>query len=87
LTGAVSSLSAKDIENYQTTNIENMMGGRIAGVNVTSSSGAPGAGISIRIRGASSVNSDVEPLYVIDGIPIQKANRLELLMEESVIQP
>lgn len=73
LIGAVGSLSAKDIENYQTTNIDNMMGGRIAGVNVTSSSGEPGAGISIRIRGASSVNSDVEPLYVIDGIPISKS--------------
>ena len=47
-----------------------MMQGRLAGVQVTQNSGAPGGAASIRIRGASSVNNTNEPLYIIDGVHI-----------------
>ena len=73
LTGAVSSISEDQIRQGVTTTIEQAMQGRIAGVNVTQNSGAPGGGISVQIRGINSLNGN-EPLYVIDGIAISGNN-------------
>ena len=69
LTGAVSSIGEEQIKQGVNTNIEQAMQGRIAGVNVTQNSGAPGGGISVQIRGINSLNGN-EPLYVIDGIAV-----------------
>ncbi len=69
LTGAISSLSANDIKNTPQAGIDQMLQGRVAGVSVTQNSGAPGGGISVKIRGISTFGS-TEPLYVIDGVPI-----------------
>lgn len=52
------------------TNADQMLQGKVAGVQVTQNSGAPGGATSVRIRGASSLNSSNEPLYVIDGVPM-----------------
>jgi TonB-linked SusC/RagA family outer membrane protein len=68
LTGAIGSLSSKDIDNTPITRIDQMMQGRLAGVDVKSTNGAPGAGTTIRIRGSRSINANNEPLYVIDGL-------------------
>ena len=73
LTGSVGSLKSRDIENSTALSINDIMAGRMAGVMVTSSGGEPGSGFSIRIRGAGSINADMEPLYVIDGIPYEKS--------------
>ena len=68
LTGAVGSLRAKDIGNVSVVNIEQMIQGRVAGVDVINNTGLPGTGTSIKIRGVGTIyNSD--PLYVIDGMP------------------
>jgi len=67
LTGAVASLSTKFLDYNVSTGVDGLLGGAIAGVNVTQSSGQPGAGSEIRIRGGNSVISSNEPLYVIDG--------------------
>lgn len=69
LTGSVASVSADDFKSTVITNADQLLQGRVAGVQVTQNSGAPGGAASIRIRGASSINSSNEPLYVIDGIP------------------
>ncbi|MCR4603195.1 MAG: TonB-dependent receptor [Prevotella sp.] len=69
LTGAVSSIGEEEIKQGVNTNIEQAMQGRIAGVQVTQNSGAPGGGISVQIRGINSLNGN-EPLYVIDGIAV-----------------
>ena len=70
LIGAVSSIKG-DVLSYQpATSIDQMMQGRVAGVQVVSNSGDPGAGVDIRIRGAGSVSGGNDPLYIIDGIPI-----------------
>ncbi len=69
LTGAVSSISSKDIKALPIASIESAMQGRLPGVQVQTSSGQPGSGISIRIRGASSIAGGNEPLFVIDGVP------------------
>ena len=71
LTGAVVSVSGDDLRQSVTTNIDQALQGRIAGVQVTQNSGQPGGSASIRIRGANSITGSSEPLYVIDGIPFQ----------------
>ena len=67
LTGSVASIDEKAIKEGVNTSLEQSMQGRIAGVQVMQNSGAPGGGISVQIRGISSLNGS-EPLYVIDGI-------------------
>ena len=76
LTGSVSSLKADDMNPGANASIDQMMLGRAAGVQITQSSGEPGGGLSIRIRGASSINASNEPLYVIDGFPIDNSSNL-----------
>ncbi|WP_196017927.1 SusC/RagA family TonB-linked outer membrane protein [Alistipes senegalensis] len=70
LTGAVASLGRRDMEGRPVVSFDELLKGRIAGVQVTSADGSPGAGISIKIRGGTSINASSEPLYVIDGIPM-----------------
>lgn len=68
LTGSVGSIKAQDFEKQTVTRIDQALQGRISGVQITSTNGAPGAGTTIRIRGGNSINGSNEPLYVIDGI-------------------
>jgi len=70
LTSAQTTVSAKDIEKTVNTTLEQAIQGRAAGVYVTQNSGQPGGGISVNIRGVSSLNR-TQPLYVIDGVQIQ----------------
>jgi TonB-linked SusC/RagA family outer membrane protein len=71
LTSAQTTVSSKDIERTINTTVEQAIQGRAAGVYITQNSGQPGGGISVLIRGVSSINGNTEPLYVIDGIQIQ----------------
>lgn len=73
LTGSVVNLSGEKLKESISINVDQMLQGRVSGVQVQSNSGAPGAATSIRIRGASSINNSNEPLYVIDGIPMSGA--------------
>jgi len=66
LTGSVSSLPKATLE-QPATSINELLGGSVAGLNVTQNSGQPGAGAAIRIRGGNSIYASNEPLYVIDG--------------------
>lgn len=74
LTGAISSVSATNIENTPVKNLLTAMQGRASGVFVTANSGAPGDGITVRVRGYSSLNSGNDPLYVIDGVPVESSS-------------
>lgn len=67
LAGAISSLKPDDIEAGVVSNMSQLLKGRAAGVQVRQNSLEPGGGVSIRVRGASSVSADNEPLYVVDG--------------------
>jgi TonB-linked SusC/RagA family outer membrane protein len=69
LTGSVASIGREELIKDAPTNVLQALQGKIAGVNVTQSDGAPGADISIRIRGSNSFLGGTEPLYVIDGVP------------------
>ncbi|MDR1341782.1 MAG: TonB-dependent receptor [Prevotellaceae bacterium] len=71
LTGAVASVSSKTLQTSITPSVDQMLSGKIAGVQVTQNTGAPGGATSIRIRGASSINNSNEPLYIVDGMRFQ----------------
>ncbi|TCC83744.1 SusC/RagA family TonB-linked outer membrane protein [Pedobacter hiemivivus] len=74
LTGSVSRVDREDLIKDAPTNILRALQGKIAGVNVTQNDGAPGAGLSIRIRGSNSFLGGTEPLYVIDGVPFNNSS-------------
>ncbi|WP_395066066.1 SusC/RagA family TonB-linked outer membrane protein [Flavobacterium sp.] len=69
-TGAVDQLNAKNFDNVSATSPADLLRGKVSGVQVTSSSGEPGAASSIRIRGNSSIRSGNGPLIVVDGVPL-----------------
>lgn len=73
-TGAVDQIGAKDFDNVAAPSPAQLLRGKVAGVQVTQSSGEPGAGISVRVRGNSSIRSGNGPLYVIDGVPLDGGN-------------
>lgn len=70
VTGSVTSVSREELQASVSTSLDQALQGRAAGVQVTQSSGQPGGGVSVRIRGASSIGGNNEPLYVVDGIPV-----------------
>ena len=74
ITGSMSSIKQKDISAVPVSSADQILQGRIAGLQVTQASAAPGGGVSIRIRGSSSVNAGNEPLFVIDGFPVYSEN-------------
>ena len=73
LTGAVTTVKNDELL-QASTSFDNILGGAVAGLDATSSSGQPGASINIRIRGGNSINGGNEPLYVIDGVLIYNSN-------------
>jgi outer membrane receptor protein involved in Fe transport len=69
-TGNIAKVTAKEIANQPVTNVLSSIQGRVSGVNITQSTGVPGAGFDIQIRGKNSLRSaGNEPLYIIDGVP------------------
>ena len=69
VTGAISKVSSKDLNAMPVASGSQALQGRVAGMQVSAATGAPGADISVRIRGVGSIYSDNSPLYIIDGIP------------------
>ena len=74
LTGSVASIKKEAFEQAQRISVLEGMQGRLSGVQITSESGEPGSGMNIVVRGGNSINSDNQPLYVIDGIQIEAKN-------------
>jgi TonB-dependent starch-binding outer membrane protein SusC len=70
VTGAVQTVSAKDFKDIPVPQITQKLQGRLAGVQINQTTGKPGQGMSVRIRGQLSVSAGSDPLYVIDGFPI-----------------
>lgn len=76
LTGSVGSVSAKDIEGFQSGSVLQAMSGQIAGVQITAADGTPGAGLDIKVRGVGTVNGDASPLYIVDGFQVDNIDYL-----------
>jgi TonB-linked SusC/RagA family outer membrane protein len=74
LTGSVSSIKADAFKDMPLTSVDQALQARAPGVHVTQTSSAPGGGLSVRVRGANSLISGSEPLYVIDGLPLYPDN-------------
>ena len=72
--GSITTISSKDLDSNSGGNINTALQGKIPGMQIVSTSGEPGAGSSIKIRGASSINGGSEPLYIVDGVPIESEN-------------
>src|SRR5260221_1620564 len=70
LTGSIATITSKDFNKGSITTPEQLIAGKVAGVQITSNGGAPGSGSTIRIRGGASLNASNNPLIVIDGVPI-----------------
>jgi iron complex outermembrane receptor protein len=73
LTGSVTSITARDFNKGAVTTPEQLIAGKVAGVQITSNGGAPGSGSTIRIRGGASLNASNDPLIVIDGVPVDNS--------------
>jgi TonB-linked SusC/RagA family outer membrane protein len=84
LTGSVSLIKSDDLKNRTNTQIGNLIQGQATGVQVLNSSGKPGQGLSIRIRGTSSILSGSEPLYVVDGVPTTDTRSINPADVESI---
>ncbi len=76
LTGSVATLKMDGSEELPITSVEQMLQGRVSGVQITQNTGAPGGGISFLVRGANSVSGTNEPLIVLDGYPIESGNSI-----------
>ncbi|HLO45733.1 MAG TPA: TonB-dependent receptor [Leadbetterella sp.] len=74
VTGSIESVNSQSIKAVQTS-LDRALQGTVAGVNVTQTSGQPGGGISVRVRGGSSIQGGNEPLYVVDGFPIYNSDQ------------
>ncbi len=90
LTGSITSVGVKDFQNGNVSTPEQLITGKVAGVQITSNSGMPGAGSRIRIRGGTSLNASNDPLIVIDGVPVDNngisgsGNALSLLNPDDI---
>ena len=75
VTGAISSITSADIQNSSSARVESVLQGKTSGVTVVSSSGAPGSGSKVRIRGAGS-NGNSDPLYIVDGMKVSSIDNI-----------
>jgi len=85
LTGSISNVNANQIKNLSLTSPEQALQGRVAGVNVISSSGTPGSSVNINVRGIGTISGSAQPLYVLDGIPIATGSFSQLGVGNQVL--
>ena len=84
LTGAVATIDNEKLQSRSVGQIGNLIQGQVTGVQVLSSGGKPSQGLSLRVRGTSSISSGSEPLYVIDGVPTSDTRSLNPSDIESI---
>jgi TonB-linked SusC/RagA family outer membrane protein len=84
LTGSVSSVKSEDLMERPSSNLGQALQGKASGVMVRTTSAAPGGGVSIVIRGHNSINSDSDPLYIVNGVPLSNINTIPVEDIESV---
>ncbi len=77
LTGSVAAISEKDFNQGVISSPEELINGKIAGVQITNSGGSPNAGATIRVRGGASLNASNDPLIVLDGVPMEVGGGIE----------
>ncbi|AMM50100.1 hypothetical protein TH61_01400 [Rufibacter sp. DG15C] len=78
VTGATTQVTAAAIENVPVAGVDQALQGRAAGVQISQNSGTPGGGVTVRVRGSSSISASNQPLYVIDGVPMTTGDYSQL---------
>lgn len=78
VTGATAKVTAEELEDIPVVSVDQALQGRAAGVQISQNSGTPGAGISVRVRGATSISANNQPLYVVDGVPLTTGDYSQL---------
>ena len=73
-TGSIATVDGDDLASIPETSVDKMLSGKMAGVSVSSSNGQPGSVATIRVRGTSSIGAGNNPLYVVDGIPVESCD-------------
>lgn len=86
-TGAIASVKAEELTQTPVVNVAQGLQSRVAGVQVTQNSAAPGGNISVRVRGTNSISGSSEPLYVVDGVPISNSGGITDISSLSTINP
>ena len=84
VTGAIAKVNAEKLGDRPISDVSSALQGQMAGVEIRTTSGEPGKDIQIRVRGAASINADSDPLYVVDGIPVDNLNSLNPSDIESI---
>lgn len=84
LTGSVATLKGSELNKTTASSVDQLLQGKIAGVQVTTGGGQPGSGATIRIRGASSLNGSKDPLLVVDGYPWGDAGNLKQINPDDI---
>lgn len=79
LTGSISTVSNEDIKDLPSPSPDQLLHGRVSGVQVVSNSGEPGGGILVRIRGSTSISGSSDPLYIVDGIPVASGDLSQIV--------
>ena len=73
-TGSIATVKGDDLASIPETSVDKMLSGKMAGVSVSSTNGQPGSAATIRVRGTSSIGAGSDPLYLLDGIPVESGN-------------
>lgn len=84
LTGSVASVGARQLDNLNTPNVSSMLQNMAAGVQVSQNTGRPGEVVRVRVRGATSLTGSNDPLYVIDGVPVEDPKTLDILSSSDI---
>ncbi|MFP5041217.1 SusC/RagA family TonB-linked outer membrane protein [Parasediminibacterium sp. JCM 36343] len=82
LAGSISSVTEKDLKDFPVSSVAEALAGKLAGVSVTRTEGAPGADINIKVRGGTSLTQDNSPLYIVDGVQLE--NALSILAPDEI---
>lgn len=85
LTGSVTTVDAKELVNMPAVTLDDALAGKVAGMQVTKADGSPGGAVRIRVRGGSSIQGGVDPLYIIDGIPTEINNNY--ISSDEIVSP
>ena len=87
ITGSIAVVDAEEMNKQIDQNVQSLLQGRVAGLVINPSSGAPGAGVNVNIRGSSSANAGAGPLYVIDGVQVGGGSRNSAIGADQPISP
>ena len=81
ISGSISTLAvSEDVKETAAAGIDQMLQGKVSGVQISANTGVPGGGVAFRVRGSNSINAGVDPLYVVDGVFISSANSVSTYM-------